>query len=113
MESEKINVPSSENNSANLSLEKEKDSAGTELIPPKETSPSSESSLTKIHDPVEESIEKKSSTNYQTDNTEPSVSFAFSAERLAESFCKDGTIIFSDSNMFVYTSDTVGSVLSV
>ena len=74
LESEKINVLSSENSFANLSVEKAKDSAGAELIPPKDTSPSSETSLAKIHDPVEESIEKESLTNSQTDNTEPTAS---------------------------------------
>ena len=44
------------------------------MIPPKETSPSSNSSLAKIHDPVDESIEKESLINSQTDNTEPTVS---------------------------------------
>ena len=57
LESEKINVLSSEINSFNLSVEEEKDSAATELIPTKENSPSSESSLAKIHNPVEESNE--------------------------------------------------------
>ena len=38
--------------------------------------------------------------------------FAFSAERRAESMSEDSTLIFSDSNMFVWTSDIVGSVLS-
>ena len=60
MESEKINVPSSENDFTLLSVEKEKDSAATKLMPPKETSPSSELSLAKIHDPVDASQLKKS-----------------------------------------------------
>ena len=74
MGSEKINVPSSENYSALLSVEKGKDSAATELIPPKQTSPSSESSVAEIHNPVEESIEKESLTESKTDNTEPTLS---------------------------------------
>ena len=74
LESEKINVSSSEINSSNLSVEKGKDSAATDLIPLKETSPSSETSLAKIHNPVEESIEKESLINSKTDNTEPTLS---------------------------------------
>ena len=74
LESEKINVPSTETNSTlepdiinklssainsdNTSVEEGKDSAATELIPTKENCPSSESSLAKIYNPVEESIEK-------------------------------------------------------
>ena len=68
MEYEKINVPSSENDSTLLSVEKGNDSAATELISPKETFPSSESSLAKIYDPVEKSNEKESLINSQTDN---------------------------------------------
>ena len=63
-----------ENGSANFFVQKAQDSAGAELIPSKDTSPSSETSLAKIHDPVEESIEKESLTNSQTDNTEPTAS---------------------------------------
>ena len=46
-------------------------------------------------------------------NVVSSVSFAFSAERLAKLFSEDYTLIFSDSNMFVWTSDTESSVLFV
>ena len=46
-------------------------------------------------------------------NEVSSVSFSFSADRWAESFFEDGTLIFSDSNMFIWTSDNVGSVSSV
>ena len=45
-----------------------------ELIPSNETSPSSESSIAKLHNPVEESIEKESLINSQTDNTEHTLS---------------------------------------
>ena len=76
MESEKINVPSSENDFTLLAVEKEKDSAATKLMPPKETSPTSELSLAKIHDPVDESIEKEPLIKSNTDNTEPTVSEA-------------------------------------
>ena len=86
LESKKINVPSTETNStlkpdiinklsseinsSSLSVEEGKDSAATELIPTKENPLTSESSLAKIHNPVEESIEKESLINFQTDNTE-------------------------------------------
>ena len=82
LESEKINKPSKETNStleadiinklsseinpSSLSVEEGKYSAATELIPTKENSPSSESSLVKIHNPVEESIEKVPLINSQT-----------------------------------------------
>ena len=46
-------------------------------------------------------------------NVVSSESFAYPVECLAESLSEDGTLIFSDSNMFVWTSDIVGSVLSV
>ena len=46
-------------------------------------------------------------------NVVPSQSFAFSAERRAELISEDDTLVFSDSNMFVFTPDTVGLVLSV
>ena len=46
-------------------------------------------------------------------NSVAAESFPFSTDRLAESFSEDGTLIFSDSNMFVWTSNTVCSVLSV
>ena len=59
LESKKINVLSSEINSSNISVEKGKDFAATELMPTKENPPTSESSLAKIHNPVQESIEKK------------------------------------------------------
>ena len=42
-----------------------------------------------------------------------SESFAFSAERIAELVSEDSPLIFSDSNMVVWSSDTVSSVLSV
>ena len=44
------------------------------MIPPKETSPSSESSLAKTNDPVEDTIEKELLINAQADNTDPTVS---------------------------------------
>ena len=44
------------------------------MIPPKETYPYLKSSLAKIHNPVEESIEKESLINSQTDNTKPTLS---------------------------------------
>ena len=74
LESEIINVPSTETNStleadiikklsseinsSKLSLQEGKDSTATELIPTKENCPSSALSLPKIHNPVEESIDK-------------------------------------------------------
>ena len=61
-------------NSSSLSVKEGKDSAATELIPTKENCLSSESSLPKIHNPVEESIDKESLINSQTDNTEPTLS---------------------------------------
>ena len=39
--------------------------------------------------------------------------FDFCVERLSESISEDGTLIFSDFNMFVWTLDTLYSVLSV
>ena len=62
LKSEKINIPSSENDSANLAVEKEKDSKETTLIPPKVASPPSETSLAKNHNTAEVSIEKESLT---------------------------------------------------
>ena len=44
------------------------------MIKPKEASLSSESSLAKIHDPVEESTEKESLIKSIIDNTEPTLS---------------------------------------
>ena len=46
-------------------------------------------------------------------NSVAAESFPFSTDRLVKSFSEDGTLIFSDSNMFVWTLDNVGSVLSV
>ena len=39
--------------------------------------------------------------------------FAFYAERIAEPFSEDSTLILSDSNMVDGSSDTISSVLSV
>ena len=81
MESDKINVPSSEINSTLLSVVKAKDSDGnskdteeTLLIAPKVTSPSVETSLAKNLDKNQTTIEKESLINSQTDNTEPTLS---------------------------------------
>ena len=46
-------------------------------------------------------------------NEVSSVSISFSAERLADSVSEYGTLIIPDSDMFVWTLDNVGSVLSV
>ena len=62
LEPEKINVPSSKIDSANLSAEKAKDSQETSLNPPKVTSPSSDTSLAKTNDNNQESIENESLT---------------------------------------------------
>ena len=64
MESEKINVPSSETESANLSAEKAKNCVETSLNPSKETSLSSDTSLAKTNDKNQESFPKsKTETN--------------------------------------------------
>ena len=59
LESDKINVPSSDKDSANLSAEKEKDTEETSLNSPKLTYLSVETSLAKYHDTNQESIEKE------------------------------------------------------
>ena len=74
MESEKINVPSSETESTNLSAEKEKDTEETSLNSPKVNSPSSATCLAKTHDTSEESTEKEPLSKYKIDDTEPTVS---------------------------------------
>ena len=74
LEPEKINVPSSENDYANLSAEKAKDSKEPSLKSTTETSPSAETSLTKTHETVEESIEKESLTKSEIKTTELTVS---------------------------------------
>ena len=74
LESEKINVPSSEIDYALLSVWKAKDSDGTSLNPQKETSLFLDTSLSKTIDKDQESIEKKASSKSKPDNTEPIVS---------------------------------------
>ena len=71
---ETINVPSSENGSANLSAEKAKDSEETTFNPPKVTVPSSKTSPPKTHDINEESIENESSNKSKTDTTGQTIS---------------------------------------
>ena len=70
----KINVPSSENGSANLSAEKAKDSEETTFNPPKVSSPSSGTSPAKTYNKIEELIEKETLTKSKTDNTGLTVS---------------------------------------
>ena len=74
MESEKINVPSSEKDSANISAEKEKDTEETSLNSSKVNSPSSITSLGKTHDKGEESTEKEPLSKSKIDDTEPRIS---------------------------------------
>ena len=74
LEPEKINVPSSKIDSANLSAEKAKDSQETSLNPPKVTSPSSDTSFAKTNDNNQESIKKESLTKSETETTETTVS---------------------------------------
>ena len=69
MEYEKINVPSSEINSANLSAEKEKDTEETSLNSPKVNSPSSETYLAKTHDKGKESNTLESEIKVSVEET--------------------------------------------
>ena len=74
MEFEKINVLSSEIDSALLSAEKANDSKETSLNPRKETFLSSDTYLANSNDNNQESIEKESLTKSETETTGLTVS---------------------------------------
>ena len=74
LDSEKINVLSSEIDDALLFAEKAKDSKQTSLNTPKETSLSSDTSLARANDNNQKSIENRSLTKSETKTTGLTVS---------------------------------------
>ena len=74
MKSEKINIPSSEKYSANISAEKEKDTEETSLNSTKVNSPSVEIYVAMTHDTGADSTEKEPLSKSKIDETELTVS---------------------------------------